>query len=307
MPNLLKITAENTEELLNTGAYGAGAVIRLQSCATIGGAYADVSGTGSTPTIAIVSGTEVYSGYDPTGTAVTYYKTRYENAGATRVSDWSAPFQAGDASTAYASLATFRSFIRNQATGALDVDSDLEILALEAAARAIDHECGRTFRLATGTPTARLFTAGISTGPTGGLGTRYAVDVDDFFSIAAMTVTFDASGDGDYTTATTGYRALPVYSGAMRMPFRSLVFDRGVVPPLWQDGVSVLADWGWDTYPPNVVTANLIQASRFLKRRDSPYGVAGSPEMGNELRLLSKLDPDVEMLLRPFKLVWGFA
>jgi len=301
VPNYVTVTVNDVDNLLNAGMYDAGAVVRLESCATQTGVYA------SEATAALVSGTEVYVLYDTNGTATTWYRTRYENAGGSITSAYSAPFQAGDGSTAYASLAAFRAFIRNQATGSADVDSDLELLVLEAAARAIDNECGRTFRLATGTPTARLFTAGISTGPTGGLGTRYAVDVDDFFSIAAMTVTFDASGDGDYTTATTAYRTLPVYSGAMRMPFRSLVFDRGVVPPLWQDGVSVLADWGWDTYPPNVVTANLIQASRFLKRRDSPYGVAGSPEMGNELRLLSKLDPDVEMLLRPFKLVWGFA
>ena len=74
--------------LLNAGLYGAGAVFRLQSATSANGTYADVSGTGSTPTIAIVSGTEEYDGFDPNGTSATFYRARIENAGATRLSDW---------------------------------------------------------------------------------------------------------------------------------------------------------------------------------------------------------------------------
>ena len=39
------------------------------------------------------------------------------------------------------------------------------------------------------------------------------------------------------------------------------------------------------------------EASRWFARRNSPYGIAGSPEMGSELRLLAKLDPDVAVML----------
>lgn len=96
MPNIVKVTVENPDEILNAGAYDAGAVIRLQSAATEAGAFANVAGTGSTPSIAIVSTTRIYTGYDPAGTASTWYRTRYENAGASRLSDWSAAFQVGD-------------------------------------------------------------------------------------------------------------------------------------------------------------------------------------------------------------------
>lgn len=95
MPNPLHITSENSEELLNVGAYDAGAVIRLQWSATQAGAFVDVSGTGSTPTLALVAGTRSYIGYDPNGTSSTWYRVRYENVGATRVSDWLAAFQVG--------------------------------------------------------------------------------------------------------------------------------------------------------------------------------------------------------------------
>jgi hypothetical protein len=89
MANVLDITADNPDELLSAGVYGAGAVIRVQSSATEAGVYADLSGTGSTPTIALVSGTGSYAAYDPAGAATTWYRTRFENVGATRISvDW---------------------------------------------------------------------------------------------------------------------------------------------------------------------------------------------------------------------------
>jgi hypothetical protein len=95
MSNFLNIIAEDSEELLNAGQYGAGALIRVQTSATEGGAYADVSGTGSTPTIALVAGTRTYTGYDANGISTSWYRTRFEDVGGTRLSDWSASFQAG--------------------------------------------------------------------------------------------------------------------------------------------------------------------------------------------------------------------
>ena len=96
MPNPIRIVVENPDEILNAGLYGAGAIIRVQTAATEAGAFADVAGTGSTPTIAVVTNVRSYTGYDPSGTASSWYRTRYENVGATRLSDWTAAFQVGD-------------------------------------------------------------------------------------------------------------------------------------------------------------------------------------------------------------------
>jgi hypothetical protein len=96
MSNVVRITVEDPDEILNAGLYGAGAVIRLQWSATQAGSFVDVSGTGSTATIPIVTGTRIYTGYDGLGISSTWYRTRYENAGATRTSDWAAAFQVGD-------------------------------------------------------------------------------------------------------------------------------------------------------------------------------------------------------------------
>jgi hypothetical protein len=52
--------------------------------------------------------------------------------------------------------------------------------------------------------------------------------------------------------------------------------------------------------------ATLIQAARLFTRRQSPFGIAGSPDLGT-VRLSAKLDADVETLLRPFKKNNGLA
>ena len=57
MANTLKIPVENADELLLAGVYGAGALIRIQSSTTEDGSFANLTGTGSTPTIALVAGT----------------------------------------------------------------------------------------------------------------------------------------------------------------------------------------------------------------------------------------------------------
>lgn len=95
MPNILRPTAENADELLNAGAYGAGALIRIQSSAIETGTFANLSGTGSTTTIALVAGTRAYTGYDPNGGVSTWYRTRFESSDGLRTSDWSTAFQLG--------------------------------------------------------------------------------------------------------------------------------------------------------------------------------------------------------------------
>lgn len=97
MPVILNIPVENVDQLRNAGMYDTGALVHVQSSATEAGTFADLSGTGSTPTISLVAATTAYTGYDPVGTSATWYRTRFENAGATRVSDWSEPFIAGGA------------------------------------------------------------------------------------------------------------------------------------------------------------------------------------------------------------------
>lgn len=60
-----------------------------------------------------------------------------------------------------------------------------------------------------------------------------------------------------------------------------------------------------DEIPDAVKLACLLQASRFFIRKNAPFGVAGSPQDGSEIRLLARLDPDVLVMLGPFISWWG--
>lgn len=158
MPNIVKITVENASEILNAGAYDAGAVIRLQTSATETGSFADVAGTGSTPTLAVVSGTRAYTGYDPNGTSSSWYRTRYENAGATRLSDWTPAFQVGDETAGQlCSLYDVQQVAGQSASG---TDDELILEVIKQVSRGIENYCGRWFapRPLSGTTTLRFHT-----------------------------------------------------------------------------------------------------------------------------------------------------
>lgn len=62
--------------------------------------------------------------------------------------------------------------------------------------------------------------------------------------------------------------------------------------------VAITCRWGWLTQPAQVGMACRLQVSRFAARRESPYGIAGSPDTGGEMRLLARVDPDVAVSLR---------
>lgn len=124
MPNLLKLTAEEPDALLNASMYGAGAIIRVQSATSEAGAYANET------TVAIVSGTRAYTAYDTDGTTTTWYRTRYENAGGTVVSEWSAAFQVGGEEPGY--ICSLTDVRQAAGVGTSDTSNDEHFLELMA-------------------------------------------------------------------------------------------------------------------------------------------------------------------------------
>lgn len=288
--NIFTVTIpDSPSSLLIT--YGAGAVIRVQSSPTQGGAYGDVV------TIPIVAGIATYAVYDSTSAFTAWYKIRYESANGSSSNAYSAAFQPMPVDGLYASLSDFKHFIRSD--GGDTTDDTLMVMALDAAARAIDRTCNRTFVATSGVPSARIFT------PTK-VGTNYMLPIDDVPTSAAPTLMFDTANSGTYNTASTGFRLGPVSAANKGLPYTHLNwYSSAVPPPMFDDSVEVTSPWGWDATPSTISFASMVQASRFLKRRDAPFGIAGSPELGNEMRLLAKLDPDVAVMVGPYRRWWG--
>ena len=47
-----------------------------------------------------------------------------------------------------------------------------------------------------------------------------------------------------------------------------------------------------------------LQGARLAARRDSPFGISGSPSEQGEIRLLAQLDPDFKTSLKPLRREW---
>lgn len=167
----------------------------------------------------------------------------------------------------------------NRFVRVVDVVDDVEAgLAIEAASRAVDAFTGRQFGQVDAAE-ARRYTARPRSG-------GWVADIDDLMTAADLAVE-GPSGP------VTGYDLTPVNAAQEGRPWTRLLV--GVAGE-----VTVTAQWGWTAVPDAVKQATLLQASRFLSRRDSPYGVAGSPSDGSELRLLARVDPDVAVILAPY-------
>jgi Phage gp6-like head-tail connector protein len=185
----------------------------------------------------------------------------------------------------YLTLAEAKAFLR-----VTDTVDDAEISGwITTASRAIDGRCNRQFgQLAA--PAVRTYRRTPYYDQTTGY---WTLEIDDVQDVTAATV-------NGVAFASAGAVMLPDNAPAEGRPWTRIGF---VVWPFPQaPGVPQLNTlsmrWGWTTVPPQVPMAGKLQVSRWNSRRDSPYGIAGSPDQGSEMRLLAKLDPDVATSLR---------
>ncbi len=199
----------------------------------------------------------------------------------------------------YETTANLRAYMNVPAvTGAAeDILQDTAVYtpALEAASRLVDTACSRQFGVSASA--ARYYQPKWSPSRH-----RDMVSVDDFQSTSGLLVKTDADGDGVYETTITDYVKLPVNAAANGRPWTDLEIHGSCSRA--PRGLEVTALWGWTAVPVTIKQATLLQAARIVKRRDAPFGVAGSPDMGNEIRLLAKLDPDVDKMVQAFRRYW---
>jgi hypothetical protein len=193
----------------------------------------------------------------------------------------------------YATLADVKASLK--ITDSLD-DSLLEI-AVESASRLIDGYTGRYFYNA-GTAT-RNYAASDS----------WIVYIDDVQSVSEVAST-DEVGNSYTVWGVNDYQLEPLngLSNGLTQPYTSIRATKQYVWPFLGDRalVKITGVWGWSAIPMAVKQATILQASRIFKRNDSPLGVAGFGDMG-VIRVGSRLDPDVQHLVDPYRLMRNFA
>lgn len=175
-------------------------------------------------------------------------------------------------------------------TATLTPDSDEIDNVIEAVSRAVDDYCGRFFYSVAGTV---VFTAN----------DYMFLPIGDWVSVT--TVKTDENNAGTVTktlSANSDYR-LQQNTTFIGWPYTAIQiasFGSNTLPVGVTEGVEVIGTRGWYAVPEPIRAAALIQSVRVHARRATPFGVAGSPE-GGIVRLLSRLDPDVELMVRPYR------
>ena len=193
----------------------------------------------------------------------------------------------------YATLAQLKAALRITD----QVDDSLLNTALQSASQWVDGWCDRSFAPAGTAVTTRDYT------PTSPFGTLY---IDD--CVEVVEVRIDENLDRTFPTLLTAddYLLEPVNEVryGLKLPFTRLrPYDDGYWPT-WRDRptVRVSARFGWPETPVAVREATILEASRLFTRLDAPLGIAGFGDMGG-MRVSRFVDPDVEMLLAPYRRV----
>lgn len=177
------------------------------------------------------------------------------------------------------------------------VDDTLIEGAIESASRLIDGYAMRTF-YQTGTVTRNYATSD-----------SIILQTDDIAG-TAVTIESQPAADGNYITwETTDYQLEPLNGISDGIPW---AYDRvrAVGDYVFPTGnafgdqdealIRITAVFGWPSVPQAIRTATILQSTRLFKRFDSPLGVAGFGDFG-AIRVSRFLDPDVEMLVQPYR------
>lgn len=193
----------------------------------------------------------------------------------------------------YATLTEIKSALK--ITDTLD-DSLLE-MAVESASRLIDSYAGRYFY--NGGTATKNYAAQDS----------WITNIDDLQSITTLSTTNQVGGD--YTTwDANDYQLEPIngITDGLSQPYTRIRAVNRYVFPFFNEQalVKVVGVWGWSAVPIAIKQACIIQASRIFKRLDSPLGVAGFGDMG-VVRVGTRLDPDVQHLVEPYRIMRNFA
>lgn len=157
---------------------------------------------------------------------------------------------------------------------------------ITTASRNVDEFCGRQFGQVAA-PEVRYYTPRWDRTER-----RWYAEIDDLQTTAGLAV---ADEDGG---AVTDYTLLHRNALAEGRPYTQIRLTSGT------GELAVTGRWGWLDVPAAVETGLWLQAARLNARRRSPFGIAGSPTEGNEIRLLAQLDPDFRTSLKPYVREW---
>ena len=178
--------------------------------------------------------------------------------------------------------------------GIQDNEDDMRLIELvNAACRWVDMYCRRRFYVSSVDET-RYFT------PIN----AYLCRVDDLVSVTSLAV--DSSGDRSFSTvwSSTDYDLIRQSQEVPGLPYigvQAVPVPRYTFYPRYYNSVKIVGKYGFAADSPalDVVREAVgLQVTRWHKRGDAPFGVAGSGNLGQAVTI-SDIDPDIKLMLQP--------
>ena len=190
----------------------------------------------------------------------------------------------------YATLAQVKAALRITD----QVDDSLLNVAVQSASRWVDGYCDRDFRKASAVTTRDYVPSG----------RMEPLLIDDVTEVVSIKIDEDIDGTFGTTLRAIDFQLEPVNALSFdnAYPFTAVrPQEDGYWPTYYKRAtVRVEGKFGWPDTPIAVREATILQAARLFTRLQSPLGVAGFGDMG-AVRVSRFVDPDVEMLLGPYR------
>jgi len=172
-----------------------------------------------------------------------------------------------------------------------NVDDAILELTVETASRQIDNACERVFYQVSNA--TRYYVPQDS----------YVTEIDDLLTLTSLKTSTSGDGVYDITWAATDYQLEPLngIAGGISSPKTHIRAVEDYLFPtyLGEATVEVKGIFGWASIPTAIKFATILLSSRLFKRMDSPLGVAGMGDIG--VVRVSRIDPDIDALIQPFK------
>lgn len=189
----------------------------------------------------------------------------------------------------YLTVDEFKARIGIQATNADDVLLGI----LKGASRQVDNWCGRRFNQSDA-DSVRYFTARAGD----------MLALPDTVSLSEIAT--DTTGSRVYATVweTTDYDLYPFDAADIDWPYTELrVSPYGTLRfPDLARSIRLTGVFGWPAVPDTIREATALQANRLWARKNAPFGIVGSAELG-QMTAITSLDPDVRAMIAPYKVV----
>ena len=166
------------------------------------------------------------------------------------------------------------------------LDDHILEIALAAAGEAINRHCFRRFVVPTATSTVVVEAS-----------EGNYIRVPDIASEQGLGIEVEVTPGVFSPLAGASLLLTPTDAPLEGRPYTAIVVRGATLAP--GQLVRVTARFGWSAVPAAVRQAALLLTTRLMKRKDSPLGIQGAPEMG-QMRV-TRVDPDVAQLLDPLR------